>query len=189
MVVSKEMNSPKPKQGAELIIKQNNEVGSAFSQGSGPGVFILGNADGFRWLSEYFAWVADRVNEGAEFVECDPDDHQHLAPGVPFDPELSDEMGLQIGSFSTALRQRVFDGIGLTKERRCSGTSVAQFSKMLDFITQFIENWPLGEEAERLTKDLKALIPQAEECLVKWGMAADERRRKAADEVQRELGL
>jgi hypothetical protein len=43
-----------------------------------PGVFILGNKDGYYWLSEHLAWFAGQVSEGDSFNAQDPDNHEHI---------------------------------------------------------------------------------------------------------------
>ena len=119
----------------ELIFKQNCSVGA---EGFSPGLFILGNRGGYRWLSKYFVWFASRVDEDANFYKADPEDHQHLDRAAPINVNRSDEFGVMVGSFTEKHRKRVCKSCGTSKKKRALGSPIGQFRQTLMFMVNTI---------------------------------------------------
>ncbi len=165
---------PKTRKGAELIVKQNCEYTSDDAERLTSGVFVLGNREGFRWLSEYFAWLADRIAEDAPYSSADPDDHQHLDSVAPINHQLSDEMGLLIGSFSNKNRRRVLKACGVARSKRVPGNPVTQFSSRLEWITQLLADQPGDQELHaRTIRQLALLIQQSQESVARLKAVAE----------------
>jgi hypothetical protein len=103
------LHRPRARPRAELIVKANVEWSTGYKDLLASGVFILGNQDGLRWLSEYISSVAARIDEAAPFSRNDPDHHEHINFDGPLNTRLSDEMGIMVGSFTRKDRKRVLD--------------------------------------------------------------------------------
>lgn len=159
---------PRCREGAELILKQNCECSSAYTDWLASGVFVLGNRDGFRWLSEYFAWLADRIAEDRPYNNVDPDNHQHLDSVAPINRQLSDEMSLMIGSFSHKHRRRVLKTCGVARNKSLSGNPVTQFRSRLEWITQLLADRIDDQELRaRTIRQLELLIEEAQESVAR----------------------
>ena len=118
---------PKPIEGAELIVKHEWEHSSRFDDWLAPSVFILGNKGGYRWLSLYFAWLADEISEDSSFSRIDPADHQHLDVSAPFNWKLSDEIGLMLGKMPDKHRSRILKASRIRRKTKLSGGPIVQF--------------------------------------------------------------
>jgi hypothetical protein len=128
---------PRFRKGAELIVKANCDLdvrGQESDLGVYCGVFILGNREGFRWLSKYFAWRAGQIDEDAPFCAGDPDDHDHLVCHGPMNKGLSDDIDVMFGSFAQRHRRQVLKACGLTRARRLSGHLVSLFRCTLQYL-------------------------------------------------------
>jgi hypothetical protein len=177
---------PKGRKGAELIVKAN--VGLNVTEGSSGlevlgGVFILGNRAGYRWLADYCAWRAERIDEEDLFYSGDPDDHDHLASHAPVNEELSDEFDVMFGSFSNRHRRRVLQACGITRQRRCSGRVVALFRTTLEYMRTLSEKdrfrhheaWP------RAIAVLRQLIREGEKTVARLEAAMQNKEPAAGD--------
>jgi hypothetical protein len=159
---------PRPRKGAELIVKANPGLdvkGADSDLGVHSGVFILGNRAGFRWLSDYFAWRAARIDEDDLFYSNDPDDHDHLAFYAPLNVRLSDEIDVMLGSFSTKHRRRVLNACRITRQRRVSGHLVTLFRSTLQFLRSMSadDRFRRNDAWPRAIAALRQLISEAEE--------------------------
>ena len=133
------LHPPRPQRGAELILKCNLESSSGYTDMLASGVFILGNRDGWRWLSDYFSWLANGIKEDAAFHRFNPDHHQHLNFDAPLNKRLSDELGITVGSFSNKNRKRVLQTLPtVRKQHRLPGNPVTQFRSLLPLITEWL---------------------------------------------------
>jgi hypothetical protein len=76
-------------------------------------LILLGNSGGFRYLSDYFAQLADapELPEPAE-DDPDPDDHSHIW-GAPLNEMLSERFECRVGRISSKNRQRVLTRYGI----------------------------------------------------------------------------
>ncbi len=156
-------NFPSSRRGDELILKQNCQLSI---DGFTAGLFILGSRGGYRWLSEYFASYASRIDDDAEFCEADPDDHQHLDRTAPINVKRSDEFGVMVGSFAAKHRKRVFKSCGTSKMKRVLGGPIGQFRQTLMFMVDTIcagsTNHALRKqtltELEELSQDIESHI-------------------------------
>ncbi len=161
---------PRTRPEAELVMKHGWECSTNYSEVFAPSVSVLGNRNGFLWLSDYFAWIADRISEDAVFCREDPTDHQHLDSDAPVNHRLSDEIGLSIGAFSNRHRRRVFKACGITQKARRSGSPIAQFVGILDEITELPCNY--WDNPGTAVRDLERLIQQAQKSIAKLNQAA-----------------
>lgn len=119
---------PPFREGAELVVKANPGLDAKRGDselGVYWGIPLLGNREGFRWLSEYFAWRADRIDEGRPFYKGDAGDHDHLACYAPLNLKLSDDFDVQFGSFSNKLCRRVLKACKADRQHRASGPTPA----------------------------------------------------------------
>ncbi len=165
---------PRKRAGAELVLKQNLHFHSASADGLKSGVFLLGNRNGLRWLSEYFAWLADRIDEQAPYNRLDPDDHQHVDSDGPFNHRLSDTLGFTIGAFPLKYRTRVFKACGISSRERLPGCPITQFREALAWITKLLAEGPGGEEARpQVIERLEQLTRHVEDSIRALKSAAD----------------
>jgi hypothetical protein len=176
MTAAKGNPCPEAPHGAELIIKQSWEVSTRYSREVAPGVHLLGNREGFRWLSEYFAWIADRIDDNAEVAPANADDHPHLFPGAPFNSELSDEVGIMLGHFSQRHRERVLELLGCSPEARSLGSPIAQFLPVLRALTKFFGKYSLNEWGQNWRDELRLLMHEAAMCRAQFRQAEEAAR-------------
>lgn len=157
---------PRPPKGAEVIFKQNCECVVEDFVEFRSGIFLLANKPGLRWLSDYFAWMASRVNEKAPFFKEDPDDHQHLDREPPINKQLSDPFGVIIGSCRRKHRKRTLKACGISVKRRQPGHPVAHFRHQLEQMMSMM-GWGDAKTRSQTVRELKLLIRQANSSLTR----------------------
>ena len=149
---------PRHLEGADLVVKQSWKCSSRFGMWFAPSLELLGTRAGFLWLSKYFGWMANSIDEGARF---DNDIHAHLEYDGPFNGKLSDVLGLKLVSLPTKHRRRILRSLGITQKARLSGSPVVQFTRVLRSLTDAAER--LNEEdRSRLCMEIRELIADAE---------------------------
>jgi hypothetical protein len=100
---------PDPPDSAELILRQRffvavPEKGAPYAM---PELLLLGNREGFEWLSRYFANRAASLPTEYQVERGDPDDHWHLGGDcMPRSAPLSDEIEIRVGVYTEASRGR-----------------------------------------------------------------------------------
>lgn len=98
---------PEPPDAAEVIVRQRffiemPEHGKPYAV---PELLLLGNREGFEWLSEYFAFRAANVPTTFQIEGGDPDDHEHLDGSFfPVSAHLCDEIEFRVGVLTDANR-------------------------------------------------------------------------------------
>ncbi len=174
------LKPPRFRKGAELIIKACPTLSLRKLEFEFvAGIYVLGNRLGYRWLSDYFAWRAKRLDEGDVFYREDPDDHDHLAFYPLLNRTLSDDIDVQLGSFSNKLRPRVLKACDINRKRVCQGELTAMFRSTLEFLKTLSKDkrgrnhksWP------RVIAALRQLIGEAEETVAELETVTKQARR------------
>jgi len=153
------LSRPSDRDGAELIIKSNVECSSRFPGWVAPGLFLLGNKEGFLWLSEYLAWFASQVSEEHAFNDFDPDNHQHIDYVNAVNEQLSDNMGFMVGAFSSRHRSRVLEACTATPAQQKSGGPIQQLADYLDLIEKCCNS--NDEIASQVASELTTLVERS----------------------------
>jgi len=85
-----------------------------------PELILLANEHGFRYLSRFFEYMADRDEYvPATYGETDPEDHVHLSYDMPgFMKEFSDRLEARIGSITDKNWDMIAKKFGLFKNRK-----------------------------------------------------------------------
>ena len=177
------LRPPAIRKGAELILKANpglhlREDHSGLEIGAG--IFLLGNRPGFRWLADYFTWLADRIDEtGPTGKGRVLDNPENLEADGPFNPQLSDGMCFTVGSFPQKHRAQVLRACRINRKRRLPGNLLTLFRSTLDFLQALAEDdryrgapalpptievlEQLIGEAEQTVTRLKAVVKRSKE--------------------------
>jgi hypothetical protein len=121
---------PKPGKNAELIVRQGFIIDAT---GKGPHavpeVVILGNRDGFKYLSELFAHLAERTKsrkkgpDASAAVKLGRSEH-------PINTRLSDDIEFQFAPVNDANRAAVFKQHGVTMKSRQKGSLFERYSEV-----------------------------------------------------------
>ena len=125
---------PTAPDGAEIIIRHQFTM-QGFDDGAVPipEILIVANKDGFRWLSRYFAWLAELSVTEFQLKVGDSDNHQHLTTDQPpINPELSAQLEMRLGILTPEGRETTLKKYGLTPQNRQQGSLFDQFGRILD---------------------------------------------------------
>jgi len=124
-----------PPLNAEIIVKEGvtsvtEEDGTDVAQ---PLLIVLCSADGFTWLSNYFARLADsarRLEEAPSRARKsphpDPDDHQHIEDDAPCNVQLSDNVCIRVGSLTSWNRAMVLEKYDIHADTARHGSFAAR---------------------------------------------------------------
>lgn len=119
---------------AEIILKESYCVDATKSKEVPiPEIIMLANREGFRFLGQYFLYLAERLQPTAEIG--DPDDHRHFGtmfPDEPFNYELSDRIELRIGMLSDENRAHVVDKYGISRRSGKHGSLVERYTRLAE---------------------------------------------------------
>jgi len=127
---------PTKRKDAEIVVKRNFGISSVFSDndfGLYEGIAVFANRRGYRFLSDYFRWLAERPI--AE-IGSDPGDHVHLTPHSPY----CDEIDFSFDTLTSSNRNAVLRGAGASRRSRRRGTPIRQFTGLVAEITEFLED-------------------------------------------------
>ena len=112
-----------------------------------PDYLLLANRAGFRWLSKFFAAMADRSTfanrrpwgEDDLAAIHDPDDHVHLQTrGAPFVANLSGESEFRLGTLTRANRERVFEKYALNKDDH-RGDLIERYERLIESVRPHLD--------------------------------------------------
>jgi hypothetical protein len=138
---------PKLPHGAELVVRQGFEIDATgrFPHAV-PEVIVLGNRSGLQYLSEVFAFLAERAARRARSSE--PLEEVRLERlEDPINVRLSDELEFRFAPLTDANRAATFKRYGITIKSRQRGSLFERYQQ----ITQL----QFGRVAQRLRYDAK----------------------------------
>lgn len=152
---------PTREKDAEIIVKRNFGFGSAFNNGSFglyEGIAIFANRKGYRYLSGFFLWLAERP---IDKINGDPGDHVHLN----LQSKRSDEIDFTFDTLTSSNRTEVLQNAGASKSSRRQGTPIAQFIGIFTDIIQTYESYLKNDEEfrESTIADIDMLISTLQE--------------------------
>ena len=152
---------PRKRKDAEIIVKRNFGRGSPISDNGidlYEGIAVFANRRGYRFLSEYFRWLAERPI--AE-IDTDPGDHIHLSPHSP----CCDEIGFSFDTLTPSNRRAVLRHAGAGERSRRCGTPIRQFMQLFTEITQAFQEQLSNEDEFRQTTidEIKELVSVLEQ--------------------------
>jgi hypothetical protein len=124
------VKQPKKHKDAEIILKTFVD-GSTLFRTSGMGlclgIAIYANQRGYRFLADYFKWLAERPFSEHPVSSVDPGDHVHLTT----DSGLSDEIDFKFDTLTNANRKIVLRNAGATKRLQRRGSPMKQFARVI----------------------------------------------------------
>jgi len=126
---------PVKRTDAEIVIKRNYGISSVFSDtgfGLYEGIAVFANRRGYRFLSAYFRWLAERAIAEADW---DPGDHDHLTPHSC----LCDEIDFTFDTLTPSNRKAVLRNAGAKKRSRRRGSPIKQFTELVAEIVDFLQ--------------------------------------------------
>jgi hypothetical protein len=131
---------PTKRKDAEIIVKRNYGVNFR-EHGIGvrlyEGIAVFANRRGYRFLADYFNWLADRP---IAQVDVDPGDHDHLKPHSDY----CDEIDFTFDTLTSSNRTKVLHCARASKQARRSGPPIKQFlglvADMIEFAKEFLKN-------------------------------------------------
>ncbi len=153
---------------AEFVVKHNFGLSTLFSRDDGGGDFHLGialfaNRKGYRFLADYFRWLAKRPI--ADFCEDlpDPGDHVHLTPYS----DCSDEIDFTFDTLTPENRSCVLTNAGASSQQSRCGSPYRQYAQLVDEMGAFVNPWCENDDALRqeITGDLEKLLGVVEKQL------------------------
>lgn len=155
------LRQPTKRSDAEIILKRNFGLGSMFSDGNislYEGISIFANRRGYRFLSDFFRWLAERPT-----TECDtdPGDHVHLIPTS----SCSDDIAFSFDTLTLRNRNKVLRNAKATKHLRRWGTPFRQFTGLVAEIAESLEGYLKNDQQFRRTtiQEIDALVAVLEE--------------------------
>ena len=139
---------PRKREGAEIILGHLFVHNLDFSDELTPAFHLLANVEGFRWLADWFLWLAGR---DPELLGNDGDgEHEHLRHSEPpLNSRLSDEVDVVARMFDDRTRKKLLKRQGITKKIRNTGDPITQFSKLLDELDGYVREVPTCDETMR----------------------------------------
>ena len=155
------LRQPTKRKDAEIIVKRNFGISSLFSEsglGLYAGIAIFANRRGYRFLSDYFRWLAERpIARG----DLDPGDHVHLTPHSDY----CDELDFTFDTLTPSNRTTVLRNARASKRSRRRGTPIKQFTRlvteMIETLNKFLRND--DEFRQSSIDEIKELIAVLEE--------------------------
>jgi len=170
-MAKKSISMPEKSKDAEIVVKRNFGYGSLFRRtdfGLYEGISVFANRRGYRFLSDYFKWMAQRtVSES----EGDPGDHTHLNPSST----RCDELAFTFDSLTASNRKAVLTNANATKKARRTGSPIKQFKQIfveiIDSFGSYLNNddelrKSVMDEIDELIVVLKEKRKQLEEVCV-----------------------
>lgn len=119
----KHKSKPRRNKNAEIILRTFTHYWSDHTMRDDeqiqiPAFMILANRAGFRWLSQYFAMLAEREWATSSDIG-DPDDHQHLDRAqTPINLALSEKMEVRLGCLTSENRRAVMSKYEIKRQTR-----------------------------------------------------------------------
>ena len=149
------ISMPQKRKDAEIIMKRNFGYGSLFRKsdfGLYEGISVFANRRGYRFLSDYFQWMAERtVSES----EDDPGDHVHLC----LSSNCSDELDLTFDNLTVSNRNAVLRNANATKKTIRSGSPIKQFKQIfLEIMDHFGSYFNNDEFRKSVVDEIDELI-------------------------------
>lgn len=131
----------RPPKRAKLILKEQFEIDATGDVDVVvPNILILGNRAGFRYLSDYFLWLATRDATLADDWR-DPDDHQHMDfPQDPFDAELSDRVSFRLGTLDARNFEAVCDKYQINRQTAERGSLEQRYVRHIEAVVNYCEH-------------------------------------------------
>jgi hypothetical protein len=106
------------------------------------GIAVFANRRGYRFLSDYFRWLAERpISE----IDGDPGDHDHLTPRSP----LCDEMDFSFDTLTKTNRDVVLRNARVNSRSRMRGSPIRQFTRLFRELTGFLDGYLKGDAVLR----------------------------------------
>lgn len=141
--VQPEVEPPDYPPGGELIFRFAWRYGYAlhcnpgetppapFSDGLAPLISVFANPAGYRWLSDFFRWLAERPPVfGPD--DGDPGNHIHLRDtSAPCNYALSDETDWTFDTITDENREVLLSAPGMAPEARLRGSPLHMFAAFL----------------------------------------------------------
>ena len=123
---------PKASSKAELIVREGFVIdATGRSQQAIPEVSILGNREGFTYLSEVFAHLAERA--AARHTSPQPAEPLHLSRlEHPVNVRLSDAIEFRFAPLTAANRAAMFKRHGITMKSRERGSLFGRYREVAD---------------------------------------------------------
>ncbi len=127
--------SPRFPRGAELVLKETWEVdGTRDHDVPLPCILILGNKQGYRYLAQYFAWMATRDATPVSESWGDPDNHVQfngIGWNEPFDQTLSDRVTFRLGTLNKRNRAAAFEKYQVSPATAQRGNAIARYERRI----------------------------------------------------------
>ncbi|MFO0782845.1 MAG: hypothetical protein U0636_04090 [Phycisphaerales bacterium] len=135
---------PEPSAHAELILRQRLFVETSGAKPYAvPELLILGNREGFEWLSKYFAYRAAKMPTEFQVQQNDADDHHHLvALDHPFSSKLSDELEIRVGMLTPQNRATTLAKYGFMTSEPQRGCLVKRYKQLIRFAKKAVRRRP-----------------------------------------------
>lgn len=148
-MAKKSLTQPTKRKDAEIIVKRSFGLSSMFSDGDPnlhsywyTGVALFANRRGYRFLADFFRWMAERpISES----EGDPGDNVHLTPKS----ELCDEIDFTFDTLTPHNRNIVLQNANTTKISKRRGTPIRQFSNLVSEMMSHFNGFLLNDEVFR----------------------------------------
>lgn len=154
----KPLRQPKKRKGVEIFVKRSFRLSFDTDCTIREGMAIFANRKGYRYLSEYFRWLAKRPLAN---IDGDPGDHVHLTPHSP----LTDDMGFTFDTLTPSNRKEVLQNAKAKKRFRRHGTPIAQFAEFVADIVQTMRTYLKNDDEFRdaTISDISHLIDVLEQ--------------------------
>ena len=123
---------PKPSSKAELIVREGFVIdATSGGQQATSEVLILGNREGFRYLSDAFAHLAEQA--GTRSKSTEPAEPVHLSRlEHPVNVRLSDALEFRFAPLTAANRAATFKRYGITMKSREHGSLFGRYREVAE---------------------------------------------------------
>jgi hypothetical protein len=123
---------PKPSSKAELIVREGFVIdATGRGQQATSEVLLLGNREGFRYLSSVFAHLAEQA--GGRSKSAEPTEPVHLSRlEHPVNVRLSDALEFRFASLTPANRAATFKRHGITMKSREHGSLFGRYREVAE---------------------------------------------------------
>lgn len=124
--------TPKPSKKAELIVRQGFMIDATGGAAVAiPEVVLLANQDGFRYLADMFAHLAEQA--GAKSRDTQAAEGLALPRGVtPVNVRLSDDMDFRFAPLTAANRAATLKRYGVTLKSRQKGSLFDRYQNVAE---------------------------------------------------------
>jgi len=123
---------PKPASKAELIVREGFVIdATGRGQQATSEVLLLGNREGFRYLSDVFAQLSEQA--GARSKSTEPAEPVHLSRlEHPVNVRLSDALEFRFAPLTAANRAATFKRYGITMKSREHGSLFGRYREVAE---------------------------------------------------------